>query len=149
MRKINWDEKLSDADIAWLRQAGFMSEERIANHQAQFDADVPDDEVPNDALTRDALNPGARVATPVEGTGAGSPALVDPTEEVPADDEGDDYESWKVSDLDDEIKARNQIEGATPVEVVGTGSGGNVTKPDLVKAMRLWDDQNPGVLDDE
>ena len=145
MRKIDWEKPLSDEDIAWLRQAGFMSEERIAAHQAQFDKEVPEPETPEDDLTRSALDPQARVADQVESDGG--PVRVVPEEQDPqADDEGDDYESWKVSELEAEVKARNELPDTTEVTVEGTGKDGNVTKADLVKGLRLWDNENPGAL---
>lgn len=152
MRKIKWDEKLSPDDITWLRQAGFMSEERIATHQAQFDATVPDPETPDDTLTRDALDPTARVAERAEGTGGGSPVLVDPTgsgdpgSDETEDVEPDDYDQWKVAELETEVTARNKMPDTTTVTVEGTGSNGHVTKGDLIKGLRLWDQENPGAI---
>lgn len=151
MRKIDWDKKLSDEDITWLRQAGFMSEERIAAHQAQFDAEVPEPETPDDTLTRSALDPSARVADRVGGTGDGAPRLVETPEpgsgDAGTDDiEPDDYDQWKVGELEAEVKARNELPDTTEVTVEGTGSNGNVTKPDLVKGLRLWDQENPDAI---
>lgn len=149
MRKIDWDKALSDEDIAWLRQAGFMSEERIANHQAQFDTEVPGDETPEDPATKGALDASARVAQPVEGMGDGSPVRVVPEGEGP-DDEADDYETWKVADLDEEVEARNKIsedrEDVSVVTVTGTGKDGAVRKVDLIEGLRAWDKKNPNVL---
>lgn len=140
MRKINWDEKLSDDDIVWLRNAGFMSEEQIATHQAQFDADVPDPEIPEDEATRSALS-GESAVTPAE-TGDG-PLLVDPTQADPQAGEQDDYDQWSVSELKAEVDARNGIPDTSDVEVEGTGKSGAVTKADLIKGLRLWDAENP------
>lgn len=147
MRKIDWEKPLSDEDIAWLRQAGFMSEERIAAHQAQFDKEVPEPETPEDDLTRSALDPQARVAEQVPSDGA--PVRVVPEQQDPATgdgDEGDDYDQWKVSELEAEVTARNAMPDTTEVTVEGTGANGKVTKSDLVKGLRLWDNENPGVL---
>lgn len=153
MRKIDWDNKLSDEDVAWLRQAGFMSEERIATHQAQFDAEVPPVEVPDDEATRSALDPQARVRERAEGTGDGAPVLVDPTAAGDADvseedPEGDDYNQWKVAELEAEVKARNELPDTSEVTVEGTGKDGAVRKDDLVKGLRLWDRENPDALKD-
>lgn len=148
MRKIDWDAKLSDEDIAWVRQAGFMTEDQLERHQAQYDAEVPEVEIPEDQATRSALDPKANAATP---TGQkNGPLLVDPTKADPpessGDDEGDDYDSWKVPELEAEVTARNQLENTTTVEVTGTGRNGAVTKADLVKGLRLWDVENPQAL---
>lgn len=147
MRKIDWEKSLSDEDIAWLRQAGFMSEERLAAHQAQFDKEVPDPEVPEDELTRSALDPQARVADQVESDGA--PVRVIPENQDPVEDSGeeaDDYDQWKKPELEAEVKARNELPDTTEVTVEGTGKDGAVLKEDLVKGLRLWDNENPGVL---
>ena len=135
MRKLNWDEKLSDEDIVWLRNAGHVSEEQIAAHQAQFDAEVPDPEVPEDLVTRSALDPTARAHTPAE-TGDG-PVQVDPTQADPQDETEDDYDEWSAADLKNEVSARNAIEGTSEVEVVGTGKNGALTKSSYVKASAL------------
>jgi hypothetical protein len=150
MRKIDWDKKLSDEDVSWLRQAGFMSEDRIANHQAQFNAEVPEVEVPEDEATRSALDAEARLAARVEGTGAGSPVLVDPTAaEIEDEDSGlDDYDRWKKPELEAEVKARNEMPDTSEVTVIGTGRDGAILKEDLVKGLRLWDIDNPDALKD-
>lgn len=147
MRKIDWDKALSEEDIAFLRQMGVQgTEERIAQHQAKFDASVPDEDIPNDELTQSAGDPAARVGQPVETPGG--PQLVDPRTQGAADiiDEPDDYDSWKVSELEAEVTARNDMENTTNVEVVGTGASGKVLKDDLIKGLRLWDQENPGAL---
>lgn len=144
MRKINWDEKLSDDDIAWLRQAGFKTEEQLAAHQAQFDAEIPEPEIPEDTLTASALDPNARASTPLE-TGDG-PQLVDPRQEDPPPDNDDDYESWSMTELSAEVTARNKLPDTSQVEVTGTGTNGARTKADLVKGLRLWDRENPEAL---
>jgi hypothetical protein len=123
--------------------------ERVEMHQAEHNAKVPDPETPDDTLTRSALDPTARVADPAEGTGTGSPVLVDPTNSGDAEDiEGDDYDQWKVGELEAEVKARNDLPDTSQVSVVGTGKDGNITKPDLVKGLRLWDQENPDALKD-
>lgn len=155
MRKIDWEKALSDEDIAWLRQAGFMSEEKIAAHQEQFGGDVPEVETGGDPLTKDALDPETRMAERVEGTGTGSPELVDPTATDSEDSdtpEEDDYDSWKVNELEAEVAARNDLaekrDEVSPVVVEGTGKDGAVRKADLVKGLRLWDQENPDALQD-
>jgi hypothetical protein len=145
MRKINWDEKLSGEDIEWLRSAGHVSEEQIAAHQAQFDAEVPDAEVPEDETTLSALDPTSSAATPAN-TGDGV-KKVDPTLADPQDAIEDDYEQWTVKELNDEVEARNAIPDTGEVTVEGTGSNGKVTKADLIKGLRLWDAENPTAED--
>jgi len=153
MRKIKWDEALTKDDITWLRAAGFMSEEQIARHQDQFGGKVPELEFTDDGVTRSALDPEARVADPAEGRGDGAPVLVDPTKpegekNTPEEPVLDDYESWKMNELEAEWKARDDLKDTTDVQVYGTGKGGAVTKADIVKGLRLWDDENPDALKD-
>lgn len=147
MRKLNWDEALSDEDVAWLRTTGQPGmEERIVAHQAQFDAQVPEEEVLGDEVSKSALDPSARLGDPAA-TGDG-PLFVDPTQndEVIEDIEGDDYENWPKADLEAEVKARNELPDTTEVSVDGTGKDSAVLKADLVKGLRLWDQENPGAL---
>ena len=127
--------------------------ERAERHQERMNAPVPDDEVVDDSLTRSALDPTARVADMSPGRSeTGAPQLVDPTRTENAsegddgDEEGDDYDSWSKSELENEVTARDALEGTSDVSVVGTGNNGNVLKPDLVKGLRLWDQENPGAL---
>jgi hypothetical protein len=147
MRKIDWTKALSEEDIAWLRTTGIVGiEDRIERHQADFDAKVPEDDTPDDETTRDALNPGQRAAEAVN-TGNG-PQMVDPTasDDQDDEDEGDDYESWKVGELETEVKARDEMPETTACVPEGTGANGNVTKPDLIAALRVWDRENPDAL---
>jgi hypothetical protein len=148
MRKIDWESALSDEDIAWLRTTGQPGmEERIQAHQAQYDVQVPEEEVPEDTVTRSALDPTARSSTPAV-TGDG-PVLIDPREAGRVDDEiADDYDSWKKPELEAEVKARNEMADTSDVEVQGTGKDGAVLKEDLVKGLRLWDQENPDALSD-
>lgn len=59
-------------------------------------------------------------------------------------DEADDYDTWTVPELEAEVTKRNtDPENAdSQVEVVGTGKNGAVRKPDLIKALRVWDQEN-------
>jgi hypothetical protein len=148
MRKIDWEAPLSEDDLAWLRQAGFMSEEQIAIHQSQFGEEVAEPEVPADEVTKSALDPTARMGEPVP-PGNGAAVLVDPTKADPQDiEDDDDYDTWKVSDLEDEVAARDGLPDSGDVEIVGTGQNGKVLKADLIKGLRLWDTENPGALKD-
>lgn len=154
MRKIDWEKPLSKEDIAWVRQAGFMSEEQIQRHQDQFDAEVPEVETTEDTITQSALDPQARLrGTPVAVDSA--PVNVTPSlnaDAIEPDEEGDDYDQWKVAELKAEVEARNalaeQREDVTAVQIEGTGKDGAVTKSDVVKALRIWDDENPDALKD-
>lgn len=150
MRKIDWNAVLSDEDVAWVRQAGFLSEERIAHHQAQFDAEVPPVEAEEDTVVRSALDPDARVfdrvnveSGPIDNS---LPIVTDPVPEDDEDEEELDYDKWKISELEDEIAARNEMADTTSVSVTGTGKDGKIVKADLVKGLRLWDDENPDAL---
>lgn len=153
MRKIDWDKALSEEDIAWLRQAGIPgTAERIAMNVEQFKVKVPEVETPEDTLTRSALDPEARRADLVPGFDqTGAPQLVDPTRPVDdapdEEEEADDYDSWSKPELENEVEARNSLEGTSDVTVVGTGSNGSVVKADLIKGLRLWDQENPGALE--
>jgi hypothetical protein len=154
MRKIDWEKSLTEADVVWLRQAGFMSENQIARHQEQFGGEVPDAETPEDSLTKSALDPTARVADRVSSESAPintspEPGSIQAGDALDDDEEAepDDYDTWKVSELESEIPLRNEIPGTDPVEVVGTGKDGKVVKADLIKALRLWDQINPDGLD--
>lgn len=157
MRQIDWEHPLSEEDINWLRQSGIPgTEERLAKHQEQFGAEIPDAEVPEDTVTQSALDPGARMRGEFVGAES-APVNVSPEVGVQAgdaietEDEGDDYDSWKVGELREEAIARNKIaeteDDVTLVEITGTGKDGAVTKADVIKALRIWDDENPGVLD--
>lgn len=150
MRKIDWKRPLSDEDIVWLRQSGMPDTEGIIErHQSQFAADVPPVEVPDDEVSRSALDAQARLADRVEAIGNGAPVEVDPTQtgdEAIENIEGDDYETWTKDDLEAEVTARNGLPETGDVEVVGTGKDGNVLKADIVKGLRLWDQEYPNAL---
>jgi hypothetical protein len=145
MRKIDWDKELSEEDVAFLRQMGVQGmEERIATHQAKFDAEVPDEEVPEDTGTKSALDPQARLGELVDTPGA--PQLIDPTKQGETEEDDLEYDKWTRKELDDEVDARNDMEGYGPVNITGTGAGDNVTKADIVKGLRLWDAEYPDAL---
>lgn len=154
MRKLDYDKPFSEEDVAWIRQAALLNEEQIARHQARFDAEVPEVEEIPDEVTRSALDPTARRVERVE-TGGG-PVLVDPTQDPASPDsdgEEDDYDTWPKDDLDNEVAARNRIaensDGAVSgVEVVGTGKNDAILKADLIKGLRLWDQENSDALKD-
>jgi hypothetical protein len=146
MRSIDWSKKLSDEDIVWLRNAGHMSEDQIATHQAQFDAKVPEPEIPDDTGTRSALDASSALEPAQQGDG---PMLVDPRNGDGSEDETDDYDQWSVSELKAEVDARNGLEGTSEVTIEGTGSNGKATKADLIKGLRLWDAENPQVVEPE
>lgn len=149
MRKIDWDNELSEEDIAFLRQTGIVGiEDRISKHQEQFGGVVPEDQSGDDGVTRSALDPQAgadSLVPPSEGQTV--PTKVDPTKaDPPGDDEPDDYDTWSKDDLEAEVIARNAMENTTDVEVVATGKNGAVLKADMIKGLRLWDSENPGAL---
>lgn len=153
MRKIDWEQELSDEDILWLRNSGQLGmEERIAAHQKQFGADVPPLETEDDVLTASALDASARASTPVDNDGSSGPVLVDPTQADPQSEEdeveAEDYDSWKVAELQAEIKARNEMDNTSDVQVIPTGQDGKTLKVDLVKGLRLWDQENPDAFKD-
>ena len=116
MREINWDEPLSDEDKQWARQAGLpMVEQRITANEQQFGQESSGDGSPTDPATRSALD-----STATGGT------LVD---QLQTDDDGDDYDSWKVQELKDEADSRQpRVQYAS-----------DARKPDLIAALREWD----------
>jgi hypothetical protein len=152
MRKLNDDKAYTEDDIAWIRQAGIpFGEERIAQNAERFKTEVPPAEPDGDG-------PGARPAVGQEAAGtalefdpgSGAPRLVSPVVESDSDEAVlDDYDTWKVPELESEVKARNEMPDTTEVEVVGTGKDGKVVKPDLIKGLRLWDAENPDALKDD
>lgn len=155
MRKIDWEKPLSEQDIAWLRQTGIPGiEERIERHQNETGGEVPEVNQTEDTGTRSAFDP-TSTRTQVVSDGASAPINVTPSPEdvrTDTEDEGDDYESWKVAELKEEVAARNKLsderEDVTPISIEGTGKEGAITKQDVIKALRVWDDENPGVLDE-
>jgi hypothetical protein len=149
MRKLEWggDKPFSEEDMRFIVQAGVPGWiERAEAHQARFNKEMPDLTVGGDTLTKYADDPTARVAELVESQGA--PVLVDPTAKPPEDSEGDDYDEWKVADLETEVRARNEMPDTSEVVIEGTGRDGKVLKADLVKGLRLWDQDNPQALND-
>lgn len=155
MRKLDHTKPYSEDDIAFIRQMGVpYGEDWIRVNAETHGEPTPEpEEVPDDTVTRGVVGADAVGQPPAQPDPAtGAPRLVDPTQAGAAELEPDDYPDWSKGDLEAEVTARNQMENTTDVEVVGTGSGGNVTKADLVKGLRLWDQENPGALgkdDDE
>lgn len=146
MRQIDWNAPLSGEDIAFLRQMGVIGmEDRIRWHQERHGADVPEEQILPDGATASVLDPEARASTPVdEGDG---PKRIDPTQADPVD-LADDYDKWKIPELEADVKARNEMEGYDEVEVTGTGANGKVTKPDYITGLRAWDAKYPDALGD-
>lgn len=154
MRQIDWSKKLSPEDVQWVRASGMYDVERmLAENAEKFGTEVP--ESPADEATRSAMDAAARSGEPMPG---GVVTKVDPsqsgdTEEPPVEDiEGDDYETWTKDDLSNEVDARNALaakeQSVSEVTVEGTGKDGAVLKADLVKGLRLWDQENPDALSD-
>jgi len=53
-------------------------------------------------------------------------------------DYDDDYDDWKVAELEAEVAEREPA-----VELTGTGKDGKVLKLDLIAGLRAWDRANP------
>src|SRR5262245_24463164 len=133
MRKIDWSGPLTREDLAFLSQAGIPGmDERVRAHQAQFEDAESFPAPPSDTVTQHI----------------GGVVVADPVVEETSDQPDDDYDDLTKGDLETEISARNAIEGSPDVEVIGTGANGNVTKADMIKGLRVWDQTNPGALDD-
>jgi hypothetical protein len=144
MRKIDWEAPLSDEDIAWIRQAGIRTDAQIEAHQAQFGEDVPDLSSPDDSSTQSALDPqGKARGVPVD-QGDIPVDEGDTPGRHQADEIADDYDSWKVAELREEVTNRNRLSEERE-DVTSVNPEGN-TKPELIKALRIWDDENPGVI---
>jgi len=62
---------------------------------------------------------------------------INPDPEETPEDEDDDYDEWTLAELEEEVAKRDP----SP-EVVATGKGGKALKADLIKALRLWDQEN-------
>jgi hypothetical protein len=153
MRKLNHEKAYSADDIAWIRQAGFANgEDMIRYNSEQFGTKVEDPEIEPDMTLRTVIGAEARRpedVTPVD-PDTSAPREVDPAEPT-GDSEpvaDDDYDSWKRAELESEVVARNEMPDTTEVSVVGTGKDGNVLVSDLIKGLRLWDQENPGALGD-
>jgi hypothetical protein len=143
MRKIDWDEPLSEDDLTWLRSSGILLiEDKIRKNQERFSGSYEEPEVPEDTGTISALDPTARLGEHQPN----KPGPVDPTggeeDSDEEDDETDDYDEWSRSDLEGEVNKRNDLPGTSEVVVVGTGANGNILKSDLIKALRVWDQEN-------
>lgn len=150
MRKIDHGKLYSEKDVWFIRQAGFPNgEDMIRMNAEEFGGTVTEPETPSDQLTKPVLGTEAGVVITPEGVDSATSAarLVVPVEPQPdVELPPDDYEQWKVDELDEEVTARNNLENTTNVEVVGSGKDGKVLKADLVKGLRLWDQENPKAL---
>lgn len=148
MRKIDWEGLVSEEDADWYRTTGAPgAEDRIRQNRETYGQDYTPPEVPENPAIQSADDPNARAkGTPVDSPGG--PQLIDPREQGKVEEvEEDDYDTWSKTDLEKEVDARTKLaeqrEDVTPVTVVGTGSGGNITKADLIKGLRVWDQENP------
>ena len=145
MRKIDWNQELSDEDKVWLRNSGIVGvEDRIKANEEEFSGEYQEPEVPADPVTRSALDPEATQGRrPSEAPPSGAPSDVQGVG-APADSVDDNYDSWKVNELSDEVNNRNDDEtNPDKIEVTGTGSGGAVRKQDYINALREWDRAHP------
>jgi len=137
MRQIDWDSKLSDEDVAWLRQAGIRFgpngqaiEDAIRENQGREYVEV---EETDDPVLRSALDPAAGAGVPFANLSEEEQrAALDARSTVESDDEDDDYDQWTKAELEDEAAKRD-------LDVTGTGKNGNVLVTDLVTALRADD----------
>lgn len=127
-----WDGPMSDNDKTWLKTWDQFDLIRQNEEEFSGGATTKDPES-NDPALKSALDPNA------------TQRAVDLNPETPdEDDEADDYDDWTVAELETEVAKRNNDpeNTDTPVEVVGTGSKGKVLKEDLIKGLRVWDQEN-------
>lgn len=130
-----YERAMTDDEKAWLRTWG--QHDLIRANEEEFSGGAKE-EVPSgdDPTTKSVLNPNAdqRVVTEV---------LPDP-EEPEAEEELDDYDEWTKAELEAEVAKRNaDPENADhQVEVTGTGRNGSVLKEDLIKGLRVWDQES-------
>lgn len=147
MRKLNFEDKLSEEDIAWIRQAGWPNgEDLIIENAERFGTKIPEPETGENPL-RGVVGEEA-VGNPPQpiDPASGAVRLVDPTAQQELIE--DDYDQWKLPELEAEVKARNEMPDTTDVTIQATGSGGKILKADIVKGLRLWDQENPDALKD-
>lgn len=159
MRKMDHTKAYSPEDIAFLRQMGVPYAEDWIRQNAEthgYDPDQPN--TPDDTLTKPVIGPEGAVGNgaPVIDPATGAPRLVDPTNPEAtigsAESESnmdDDYDRWKMPELQADVAARNEMPDTTQVEVIGTGQNGTVLKADLIAGLRKWDRENPDALKDD
>jgi len=138
MRQIDWDSKLSEEDVAWLRQSGMRFgpsgrdiEDEIRDNLGRSYAEPEDG--PEDPATKSALDPAATAGVPFASLSEEEQRARLNAGAV-VDDEGDDYDTWTKADLTAEIEARNSDLGD---DAKMSTSG---TKPELIARLRE-DDQ--------
>lgn len=147
MRKLDFEKKLSEEDIAWIRQAGWPNgEDLIIENAERFGTKIPEPET-DETVTRSAVGVEAVGTAPVIDPATGAVRRIEPTEQGGTEPQ-DDYDKWPVKELEDEVSAREAMPDTTAVTVTGTGKDGKVLKADLVKGLRLWDQENPEALKD-
>ena len=151
MRKLNHDKAYTEDDIEWIRNSGIpFGEEMIVQNAEQHGVKVPDPEVPEDEtnILREVVGENAAGQRREIDPQSGAPRLIDP---VTAPEIADDYDTWSKAELEAEVVARNEMPDTSEVEVTGSGKNGNVLAADLIKGLRLWDQDNPEALkaDDE
>ena len=147
MRQIDWDTKLSDEDVAWIRQAGIRFgpngqpvEDAIRDNQGREYVGVED---VDDPVSRSALDPAAGAGVPfAQLSEEDQRAALAARATVPEDEgEDDDYDEWTKAELEAEANKRG-------LTVEGTGKNGNVLVSDLLTALRN-DDREAAESDDD
>lgn len=127
-KKLDYDN-LSDEDKDWLRARGWGN---------RIPGEAPDASAPGVELSSTASAEEVLAKTPNTGT------ATRPATEVVVEYTKEDYESWSVADLEDEVKDRNKTrEDDAQIVPEGSGKDGNVVKADLVAAL-VADDQAGG-----
>jgi hypothetical protein len=134
MRQINWDQRLSDDDVTWLRQSGM----RFAPDGRPLEDAIRDNLGKDwEQPTGSGGGPGRSVLDPTA-TGAQPFASLSADEQrerlggdQPSDDD-DDYDQWKKDELVAEIEDRNK-DRDEPMSTAGT-------KAELIARLRA-DDQ--------
>lgn len=126
-----FDQALTDDQKAWLRSWGQY--DLIRANEEEYSGGAQE-EIPtgDDPYTKSALDPDADQRS----------VMPDPTSDE--DEEADDYDEWTKAELEAEVAKRNEDpENAdSQVVVTGTGKGGAILKEDLIKGLRVWDQEN-------